>query len=128
MELSELKFPTMREELLSYIRGLSDVDYQYRAWVERPSSVHGYDELDYTIHFFYDDTGLAENPYAWVGLVLRSRDEANCIKSLVSAIDVVFDKYGVELSDQEYLDKEEWEDVVKNARAALKVFVLNEGQ
>lgn len=59
--------------------------------------------------------------------MLRNRDEADCIKNLVSAIDVVFDTYGVELSDQEYLDKKEWEDVVKSARAALKVLFRMKG-
>lgn len=52
LELSELKFPSMREELVSYLAGLSDSDYQFRAWVERSSPNSAYDELDYTIHFY----------------------------------------------------------------------------
>lgn len=71
LELSELKFPSMREELVSYLTGLSDSDYQFHAWVERSSPNLAYDELDYTIHFLYDDTGLAENAYTWIGLVLK---------------------------------------------------------
>ena len=107
LELSELKFPSMREELISYLSGLSDLEYQYQAWVERSSPGLDYDELNYTIHFLYDDTGLAENASDWIGLVLRDEIEARSVENVVSALDLVFDKYGTELSDKEYLEKKE---------------------
>lgn len=34
VELSQLKYLGMREELISYLQGLSDKNYQYQAWVE----------------------------------------------------------------------------------------------
>lgn len=124
-ELSELELPTMREELLSYMGGLSDANYQYRAWVEHSLPESGYDKLDYTVHFLYDDTGLAKDPYAWIGVVLRNTEEASSMAALVSAIDVVFDKYGVDLSDKDYLEKKEWQLVVDKAKSALEVLLCD---
>ena len=123
LELSELKFPSMREELISYLSGLSDLDYQYQAWVERSSPGLDYDELNYTIHFLYDDTGLAENASNWIGLVLRDEIEARSVENVVSALDVVFDKYGAELSDKEYLEKKEWLWVVNASKDALSILL-----
>ncbi len=123
MQLSELSFPSVRAELLSYLAGLSDADYQYRAWVEHVLPDAGYDEFNYTVHFLYDDTGLAENPCAWIGLVLKNNDEASVVEDVVRAIDVLFEKYGVELSDKEYLEKKEWQVVMDTAKAALKVLL-----
>lgn len=123
LELSELKFPSMREELISYLSGLSDLEYQYQAWVERSSPGLDYDELNYTIHFLYDDTGLAENASDWIGLVLRDEIEARSVENVVSALDVVFDKYGTELSDKEYLEKKEWLWVVNASKDALSILL-----
>ncbi|MDN6866213.1 MULTISPECIES: hypothetical protein [Pseudomonas] len=123
LELSELKFPSMREELISYLSGLSDLEYQYQAWVERSSPGLDYDELNYTIHFLYDDTGLAENASNWIGLVLRDEVEARSVENVVSALDLVFDKYGTELSDKEYLEKKEWLWVVNASKDALSILL-----
>jgi len=123
IELSELKFPSMREELISYLSGLSDLEYQYQAWVERSSPGLDYDELNYTIHFLYDDTGLAENASNWIGLVLRDEVEARSVENVVSALDLVFDKYGTELSDKEYLEKKEWLWVVNASKDALSILL-----
>ncbi|MEX5593958.1 SCO4402 family protein [Pseudomonas orientalis] len=123
LELSELKFPSMREELISYLSGLSDLDYQYQAWVERSSPSLDYDEFNYTVHFLYDDTSLAENASDWIGLVLRDEKEVRSIENLVSALNVIFDKYGTELSDREYLEKNEWLWVVNASKDALSILL-----
>ncbi len=123
LELSELKFPSMREELISYLSGLSDLDYQYQAWVERSSPSLDYDEFNYTVHFLYDDTSLAENASDWIGLVLRDEKEARSIENVVSALNVIFDKYGTELSDREYLEKNEWLWVVNASKDALSILL-----
>ena len=123
LELSELKFPSMREELIAYLSGLSDLDYQYQAWVERSSPSLDYDEFNYTVHFLYDDTSLAENASDWIGLVLRDEKEARSIENVVSALNVIFDKYGTELSDREYLEKNEWLWVVNASKDALSILL-----
>jgi len=118
---SELKYPSMRDELISYLEGLSDPSYQYKAWVERTSPELSYDELNYTVHFLYDDTQLANDPDAWIGLVLKNKDEAQALKGVGNAIENVFEIYGLDLSDSEYLGKKEWACVVEASRHALRV-------
>lgn len=121
LEFSQVKYPEMREELIDYIHGLGDEKYQYQAWVEdnRPSG--GHDELDYAIHFLYDDTDLADDPESMIGWVLTGKDESDVIASLVSALNAVFDKYGTELADKEYIAKKEWVSVIDAAKKAEKI-------
>lgn len=122
--MSDLRYPQMRLELIEYINALSDISYQNRVWVggilEGPV-VH--DEFDYAIHFLYDDTSLASDPFSMIGEVLRNSMEAEKISTLIKAIDLVFDKYGTKLSDAEYLRKPEWEAVVLAAQDASNAFL-----
>lgn len=122
LELSELECSTMRDELISYLEGLSSADYQYSAWVSRSSSDIAYDELNYTIHFLYDDTDLATDPRSWVGIILRGENEVRAISDAVKNIDKVFDKYGTCLADEEYLTKPEWANVIESSKNALIEF------
>lgn len=122
MELSELECPAMRDELISYLERLSSADYQYSAWVSRSSSDMSYDELNYTIHFLYDDTDLATDPRSWGGIILRGEDEVRAISNVVKSIDKVFDKYGACLADEEYLTKPEWASVIELSKNALIEF------
>ncbi|MFJ2456801.1 hypothetical protein ACIOWK_34805 [Pseudomonas protegens] len=122
MELTDLKYPTMREELISYLQGLSSLDYQYSAWVSRTNPDIGYDEFNYTVNFLYDDTDLATDARSWVGIVLRGECEVKAISDVVKSIDRVFDKYGACLTDAECLTKPEWVDVIESSKRALIVF------
>ncbi|BAQ73830.1 uncharacterized protein POS17_2136 [Pseudomonas sp. Os17] len=121
-ELSKIEYPAMREELISYLEGLSSVDYQYNAWVSRANPDIGYDEFNYAVHFLYDDTDLANDPRSWIGIVLRGESEVAAISDVVNSIDRVFDKYGTCLTDAEYLTKLEWVDVVESSKRALIIF------
>ncbi|MDC7818957.1 MULTISPECIES: SCO4402 family protein [Pseudomonas] len=121
-ELSKLEYPAMREELISYLEGLSSVDYQCNAWVSRANPDIGYDEFNCAVHFLYDDTGLATNARSWGGIVLRGECEVTAISDVVKSINRVFDKYGTCLVDAEYLTKPEWVDVVESSKRALIVF------
>ncbi|MBK5073798.1 hypothetical protein I2492_13365 [Budviciaceae bacterium CWB-B4] len=113
----------MREELIDYIRGLSDEKYQYQAWIEGVRPGGGYDELDYTVHFLYDDTDLADDPESMIGWILVGKSESDAVAKVISSLDIIFDKYGTELSDKEYLAKEEWRDVIKAAKEAEKILL-----
>ncbi|SQI44175.1 Uncharacterised protein [Leminorella richardii] len=127
LELSQLKYPDMREELINYLHRLGDKEYQYQAWVEDNRPGGGHDELDYAIHFLYDDTDLANEPASLIGWILTGKDESDVIASVVKALDIIFDKYGTELSDQEYLAKNEWENVLVMARNAERVLLSSHG-
>lgn len=118
----KMKYPDMRDELIDYLVSLSDKDYQDAVWVRREARsgvVH--DELDYAIHFIYDDTCLGQNPSEAIGWFLKNEDEAESIRSLVLALNLVFSKYGLDLSDREYIAKPEWSDVVRAAERSRSV-------
>ena len=119
LELSELKFPAMRDELISYLLGLSNAEYQYNAWVARADPDLAYDEFNYVVHFLYDDTDLATDADSWVGLIFREGSEALAISEVVRSLDVIFEKYGTALSDAEYLTKPEWAYVIESSKNAL---------
>lgn len=122
LELSELKYPQMRDELIDYLHALADKGYQYLAWVEDKRPQGGHDELDYTIHFLYDDTDLANDPSSLISWILRGDEEAYAISVLIEAIDYLFEQYGTDLKDKEYLEKHEWNKVVGSAKMAIQIF------
>ncbi|MEN4922755.1 hypothetical protein ABE485_29065 [Achromobacter spanius] len=123
LEFNELRSPSMRRELIDYLRGLSDACYQHCAWVEHKYPIGGYDELDYAIHFLYDDTKLAKDPGATVGSILKNREEVDCIEILIEKLNLIFFKYGLGLTDGEYIEKPEWREVIQaaaNAKSCLE--------
>lgn len=125
VEFPELKLPSMRKELVDYLQGLSDREYQYQAWVNNRRIGGGHDELDYAVHFLYDDTNLARDPISTVGWILKNNDEVDLISDLVRQLDHIFDKYGLDLTDKEYIETMEWEAVIKSAAAAKKHLEIN---
>jgi len=122
MVFSELKFPGMRNELIHYIQALSDPKYQRIAWVEDSLGGIKHDEFDYAVHFLYDDTNLAKNPDPDIGIILKDKKESDSIKQLVKEIDFIFERYGLKLTDEEYISKPEWKNVIIKAKEACLVF------
>lgn len=118
--MSNIKYPEMRKELVGHLQALADPEYQQRVWVEGGSEgAIQHDEFDYAVHFLYDDTQLAKDPRSTIGSILRDTWEADRIETLVSAIEGIFQKYGTELSDAQYIELPEWLSVVGAAREAL---------
>jgi len=124
MEYAQVKFPHMRMELISYIRGLSNKEYQYDEWVLHKGKGGVEDSFDLVAHFFYDDTTIHEDADEYIGLIFVSKNEADLVKNIVDRIDIIFEKYGLELSDKEYIDKPEWNSVIDAAQKAL-AFINN---
>jgi hypothetical protein len=118
----EIKFPEMRLELLEHIQALSDAEYQKRAWAEGDETT-GHDELDYAIHFFYDDTDLALNPHSSIGYILKNEVEAESVKCLMKSIEDIFQKFGRSLSDAEYISLPEWGNVLSAAKKSSVSFL-----
>ncbi len=110
----------MREELIDYLKGLADPEYQQRVWVQGlPDPTIEHDELDFTIHFLYDDTHLAEDLYLTIGSILHNDKEAEAVKRLIASLEVIFSKYGLDLDDSDYIKLPEWTSVVECAKTAL---------
>lgn len=117
-----MKYPEMRQELIGYLLGLSDLRYQRECWVrgECPSGIE-HDEFDYAVHFFFDDTELSVNAKSLIGFLLADENEAVLIQALCQRIEAIFDKYGTDLSDEEYINCPEWDAVIFAAKKACAV-------
>ena len=117
-----VKYPKMREELLETLRSLADREYQHKVWIENdyPPGIEC-DSFDEAVHFLYDDTVLAENPDAAIGVILENEKEARLISAVCQAIDLVFEALGTGVSDEEYIKSAEWTMVVEAALKALQV-------
>ena len=117
-----VKYPKMREELLETLRSLADIEYQHKVWVDSdyPPGIEG-DCFDEAVHFLYDDTVLAENPDAAIGVIIEDEKEARLMEAVCQAIDLVLEALGTEVSDEEYIKSSEWTSVVEAASRALQV-------
>lgn len=120
IEKIDLKYPSMREELISYLGELSDKEYQIRNWLpENSEDGIPKSSLDYSVHFLFDDTNLSLDPKKCIGFFLYNENEANVISKLIRAIDVLFKVYGDKLTDKEYICTPEWLEVMHAAATAL---------
>ncbi|MCC3570521.1 MAG: hypothetical protein JGK30_00200 [Microcoleus sp. PH2017_40_RAT_O_B] len=117
-----VKYPKMREELLETLRSLADREYQHKAWLESdyPPGIES-DSFDEAVHFLYDDTVLAENPDAAIGVIIEDEKEARLMEAVCQAIDLVFEALGTEVSDEDYIKSSEWTGVVEAASKALQL-------
>ena len=116
-----MKYPEMRSELLDYLEGLSNYSYQMSCWVNRncPDDIEN-DELDYAVHFLFDDTALSSDPNKLIGYCLRNEGESRVVKEVCEAIEAVFSKYGYRLTDAEYIELPEWQSVIDRASIAVQ--------
>jgi hypothetical protein len=125
--MKEIKYPSLRANLLSFLESLSDKEYQQNVWVEgRSRDDIEHDEFDYSVHFFFDDTDLARDAKSDIGYILYDDEEAESISVLTQILDKIFKKYGTTLSDADYIALPEWVMVIDAANAALKVVRSNE--
>ncbi len=116
-----VQYPKMREELLETLRSLADREYQHKVGLKRdyPLGIK-YDSFDEAVHFLYDDTVLAENPDAAIGVIIEDEKEARLMSAVCQAIDLVFEALGTGVSDEEYIKSSEWTSVVEAALRALQ--------
>ena len=122
--MNDVEYPEMRLNAVRSIQALADLDYQWRVWVRReyPHS-NFFDDFTQRIHILYDDTRLLELlDEEKIGDILRDEDEREALRPLREALDTLFDRYGTELTDEQYMTTPEWPAVVSAAQAALPVF------
>jgi len=124
--VNPIRFPDMRANLHGFSESLSDEAYQNQVWIEHQLSATR-DSFTDVIHFFYDDTTLAEHPDQWLGLILRNASEVDAVKALVSAMDLLFAKMGTEEPDETYLRSADWPQVVTLARRLVAQLDQSDG-
>lgn len=115
--MSELKFPSMRDEVIDAVRALSDRAYQKREWGRSRDAGGRYDDLDMNVHILYDDTRVLPDPSAQVDTVLFAEDVPP-LRALEGVLGPLIDELG-DVPDREYLADPRWNSVlVLAARAA----------
>lgn len=119
--MTELSSPHVRAQLIDYLIGLSDREYQLKSWQVFDHVNNRYDEFGYTVHFLYDDTYLADNPELAIGDSLYDREEVETVTAITTALEKVFDKHGLNLSDAAYIATPEWNEVIETAKTALAI-------
>ena len=86
MKIEDIRFPEMRRDLLYYLKLVEDIGSD-------PESLKtATEDLEYLVHFFFDDTELAINPSEYLGLVLISQLEIEALKGFGSAFNDYIDK------------------------------------
>ncbi|MBT5109021.1 MAG: hypothetical protein HOM25_10085 [Rhodospirillaceae bacterium] len=116
-----INLPNMRVQLIGCLESLSDLAYQKKCWVLDKCPVGVQDNFNLSVHFFFDDTSLSENPHLLVGVCLRNENEAQAIQQVCQMIDKVFDEHGLDKSDEEYINCPEWGAVLNSASEALAI-------
>lgn len=116
--MTEIEFPSMRDEVRGALERLSDRNHQQAVWVEhRLPHENYYDELKLEIHILFDDIDVCEDPDRWVGAVLFP-SEVEPFRPLGQALDTLLDDLG-DAPDAAYLTDPRWDDVLRLAAAAL---------
>ncbi|GAA4314674.1 hypothetical protein GCM10023178_24540 [Actinomadura luteofluorescens] len=122
VDLVVVRFPDMRRAVIEALRALSDPEYQRRVWVERTYAQPGfYDDLTHNVNVLYDDTLVAEDPRAQIGVTLENEAEAAAIESLTAVLDPLLDSLPTKLEDAQVISRPEWSAVVSAAQAAVGI-------
>ncbi|MER7182680.1 hypothetical protein ABT404_24920 [Streptomyces hyaluromycini] len=119
-----VRFPEMRQNVISAVRALSDKAYQMRVWIGRDYPGEGYfDDFAMNLSILYDDTLVLDDPVASLGTVLASRQEAAALAGLGSALDELLGREGTGRSDAEYVASPLWGAVVESAAVAYRIMM-----
>jgi hypothetical protein len=121
-ELSDVRFPDMRSNVISAIYALANREHQHRVWIERTYPREGYyDDFTLNLNVLYDDTLVLDDPAATLGTVLRSQDEVVAMGTLAAAIDNLLRQEGDGKADADYMASPLWDAVVRSALAAYEI-------
>ncbi|MEV4096180.1 SCO4402 family protein [Streptosporangium saharense] len=128
-DVNDIRFLSMRDEIISSVNTLANREYQQNVWVERKYPHPGYyDDFSMNIHILYDDTNVLEDPEGAIGTYLTSHDEAEALANLHEALEALFTELGTELTDIEYINSAYWEAVVEAAFSASQTLSENNGK
>lgn len=114
MESSQLKYPQIRENLKYYTAELASDNIE-ELWSNSENTGNLSENIEYIIHFFFDDTSFSTDVSAYIGLALNNDSEAKAVRELVDGLNSLFDTYGTGLSDKDYISKPEWQEIKRRA-------------
>lgn len=111
---TELKYPEMRDELISYLEAICRL--QKPRIVDHDSLEQA---LDIAIHFIYDDTALGDDPASTIGWFLKNETEAELSRKLVSSIDSFLEIHGIDSTDFDRFTTREWDEFIQRLNTLL---------
>ena len=110
-----------RRTIVSAVEHLSDRNYQQHAWVEGGLPYPAQDSFPLAYNGLFVDIPVMDDPFAWVGDVLRDPAEARALLPLKRAVDRLHTELGYNRIEVEYLASPLWADVLATAGNALAV-------
>lgn len=118
----KIRYPSMRDETVQFVRQLADIDFQKRVWMQGGVELgRERSTLDGAIHYFFDDTSIADNPHEQIGLCLVSEAEADAVQGIVERLNILLSEVGKNASDIEFMQHPRWQGVVEAAKMALLI-------
>jgi hypothetical protein len=120
-QMPAIRFPDMRMNVLCNLDSLRNLEHQMRTWIKHEA----YDSFDEVIHALFDDSNFDDGTRSSIGRLLFEEGEADRITEVMNLIDRLFEKYGKELSDGEYMDKPEWPAIMASAEIAYNAMRQN---
>ena len=118
--MTALKYPEMRLDLVAYTDSLRDQDHQGNVWTLHRAGARQDSFMD-VVHFFFDNTKLAEEPATCIGVFLYDQPEADAVDVLVDAMDDVLDQVGPGKADVDCLAAPGWGQIVGAAQGLARL-------
>lgn len=119
-----VEFPSMRSEVISALRSLSDRAYQEARWGRVEPGVNFFDNLTLNIHTLYDDCCVLPEPESRLGTVLLPAD-VDVLLRLHAVLWPILADLG-EKPDAAYLQDPRWGRVLNAAKQALAVMTSSD--
>ncbi|MFJ9920364.1 hypothetical protein ACIRSF_13855 [Streptomyces rubiginosohelvolus] len=110
-----------RTHLVPAVLALANPPWQRDVWLDPEV----FEDLGYVLHTLFDDFCDAEHPERYLGIGLRSEEEAVLLRELDRALTVAEDQ-APDGSDAEMLRVEGWAEVVAVAGRLAQVMVGND--
>ena len=114
-----VQFPSMRAEVVSALRSLSDLEHQKVRWGLVEDGVNYFDDLSLVVHILYDDAAVLPDPSASVGSILYE-GEVGAILDVEKALSPLLDELG-DVVDSIYVSDSRWPAVLTAAANALEM-------
>jgi hypothetical protein len=96
-----IKFPEMRAEMLNYLDLVGKIRRDQEA-------LNATENLEYIVHYFFDDTEVAQKPDEYIGITLISKEEVSVIGIFGKLLNEYLEKFSPGTSPLRFEDGEEW--------------------
>lgn len=119
---SPVRWPHRRHSLVWYLYQLADPQFQQDKWIDgQPDGTGNLYGFSFVVHFFFDDTDLAEHPETTLGDILLDELEVSAVGDVGCTLSQVYDQVGPGKADLDYISFPSWQKVVDSAHKAYRL-------